>query len=176
MKNNKNYFREKVDFAIRVISCLLTLGAVIIGGFWTYHQYTLSGEDGWTINLSIQTEVLPYHDDLRMLVVNLVSKNPRPYVNEISDKNKDSFKLYFREIQKDLTDGSIIDDDKIKDIQTVDILKDAGGDYAFFPSSELNETRTLIVHKDKVISVTAKIMDGTPDEWYVSATKIVKID
>jgi len=176
VEDKKKSPRETIDFSLRIISCVLTLGAVIIGGFWTYHQYSLAGEDGWSINLSLETEVLPYRDNLRLLVVHVVSKNARPYASHMNIKDRDSFKLLFREIPTDLKEGVIINDDKIPPTKSADILTEGGGEYSFLPSSELRDTRTFIVSKDKIIAVTAEIQDGLMSESYVSATKIVRID
>ncbi|WP_146120936.1 hypothetical protein [Burkholderia cepacia] len=50
---------------------------IIVGGLWVYYQFDLAGSSDWAINLNVSTEVIPYHDDLALLVVHVRSRNPR---------------------------------------------------------------------------------------------------
>ena len=63
---------EKADFILRV----LTFVAVIAGGGWAIYQYEAAGATDWTNNITLDTKVLLYRDDLRPLVVHVRSKNP----------------------------------------------------------------------------------------------------
>lgn len=64
---------EIADLVLKICSIL----ALIVGGVWAYYQFNLSGAGDWAITLNISTKVLPYHDNLSLLVVHVKTKNPR---------------------------------------------------------------------------------------------------
>jgi len=60
------------DLVLKALSCLALVG----GGVWAYYQFDIAGATGWQVNLAIETQVLPYHDDLRLLVVEPLETSP----------------------------------------------------------------------------------------------------
>ncbi|MEX3955216.1 hypothetical protein [Trinickia sp. EG282A] len=99
---------EKADFILRV----LTFAALIAGGGWAIYQYELAGATDWTNNITLDTKVLQYRDDLRLLVVHVRSKNPRNYEFGLHSKNGDSFELRFRRIATDKKEKAVIDEER----------------------------------------------------------------
>lgn len=64
---------ELADVSLKVLSCTAILGA----GGWAVWNFWLAGSTDWQSNLAIETQVLPYSGDKRLLVVHVKTKNPR---------------------------------------------------------------------------------------------------
>ncbi|MGD1325389.1 hypothetical protein ACNHE5_10780 [Pandoraea pnomenusa] len=152
---------EIADFVIR----LLTLFAVVCGGWWAWYQYSSSGATDWQNNISISTQVLPYHDDLRLLVVHVESRNPRPMKFELSSSKHDSFELRVRTLPAGAAVGTVFHEDEGDLLAQADLLKLAGGDYIFLPQAEMRDTQVIVVKANTWVSVIAemKIHTGTRD-------------
>ena len=150
---------EIADFVIR----LLTLAAVVGGGLWAWYQYAESGTTDWQNNITLKTEVLPYHDDLRLLVVHVQSKNPRPNKFELQSAQHDSFELRVRRLAPDAAAGKVFHEDEGDLIAHADLLQLAGGDYEFLPQAEMDDMQAVVVKANTWVSVIAemKIHTGT---------------
>ncbi len=135
---------EIADFVIR----LLTLTALVCGGLWAWYQFRESGTTDWQNNITLKTEVLPYHDDLRLLVIHVQSKNPRPNKFELQSTKHDSFELRVRRLAAD-----------------ADLLQLAGGVYEFLPQAEMDDMQAVVVKANTWVSVIAdmKVHTGTSD-------------
>ncbi|MBN3843952.1 MULTISPECIES: hypothetical protein [Burkholderia] len=153
---------EVADFVIR----LLTLAAIVGGGAWAWYQYTEGGATDWQNNITLKTEVLPYHDDLRLLVVHVQSKNPRPNKFELTDSKHDSFELRVRRLVPDAKAGNVFHEDEGDLIASADLLKLAGGDYEFLPQAEMDDMQTIVVKANTWLSVIAemKLHTGTQNK------------
>lgn len=152
---------EIADFVIR----LLTLASIVFGGWWAWYQYVESGATGWQNNMTIKTEVLPYHDDLRLLVVQVQSKNPRSTEFKLRSDKRDSFDLRVRALPADAAFGKVFNEDEGELIAHTDLLKQAGGEYEFLPQAEMDDMQAIVVRANSWISVFAdmKIHNGTLD-------------
>lgn len=95
---------------------------------WSAHP-TLPTD--WTNNITLDTKVLPYRDDLRLLVVHVRSKNPRNDEFGLSSKAGDSFELRFRQIATDKKEKTVVDEDEGELITKVDLMKHTGGKVSF---------------------------------------------
>jgi len=56
---------EVADLTLKILSCFAVIGAGRIGGL----DIHLGGSTGWQANITIDTQALPYRDELRLLVV-----------------------------------------------------------------------------------------------------------
>ena len=171
---------EKVDFVLRVLSFLALVG----GGGWALYQYTSSGSNGWTNNITLETKVLPYHDNLRLLVVHVRSKNPRNYEYELKTKNGDSFELRIHKIALDAKENTVIPEGKGDLINKVDLLKEVGGDYDFLPGAEMDDMNSIVLPVNTIVELTAdmeihsgkKDKQGKPDTDFISASTVVRVE
>ncbi|MFM0062923.1 hypothetical protein [Paraburkholderia aspalathi] len=152
---------EIADFVIR----LLTLTALVCGGLWAWYQYRESGTTDWQNNITLKTEVLPYHDDLRLLVIHVQSKNPRPNKFELQSTQHDSFELRVRRLAADAAVGKVFHEDEGDMIAHADLLQLAGGVYEFLPQAEMDDMQAVVVKANTWVSVIAdmKIHTGTRD-------------
>ncbi|AJZ58074.1 hypothetical protein OI25_595 [Paraburkholderia fungorum] len=153
---------EIADFALKILSCLAIIGA----GVWALWVFWLGGSTDWQDNITLETQVLPYHDDLRLLVVHAKSKNPRSATFELNDSKKDSYELRVRKLSADAKVGTVFHGDDGDLIAKIDLLKLAGGNYEFLPSAEMEDVQTIVLQAGSTVSVTAemKIHTGTRDK------------
>ncbi|CAB3810476.1 hypothetical protein LMG28688_07256 [Paraburkholderia caffeinitolerans] len=152
---------EIADFVIR----LLTLIAVVSGGVWAWYQYRESGATDWQNNLALKTDVLPYHDNLRLLVVHVESKNPRPNKFELRSDHHDSFELRVRRLVPKAAEGQVFKEDEGDLIARSDLLALADGDYEFLPAAEMDDMQVVVIKEDTWVSIFAdmKINNNPPD-------------
>ncbi|MBR8032823.1 hypothetical protein [Burkholderia vietnamiensis] len=168
------------DLTLKVLSCL----AIIGGGIWAYYQFDIAGATNWQSNLSIETQVLPYRDDLRLLVVHVKSKNPRSVAFRLVKTDGDSFVLRVQRVPDEAKANTIIAPDK-RDavVPNIDLLADTGGEYEFAPNAEMDDMRTIVLKVGSTVVLTSDMeahngtLDehGKPDTDFVSASAVVHI-
>lgn len=153
---------EFADLAVKILSCLAIIGA----GVWALWVFWLGGSTDWQNNITLETQVLPYHDDLRLLVVHVKSKNPRSASFELDDSKKDSFELRVRKLPGAAKVGTVLHEDEGDLIARIDLLKLAGGDYEFLPSAEMDDMQVIVLSAGSTVSVIAemKVHTGTRDK------------
>lgn len=168
------------DLALKVLSCLAILG----GGVWAYYQFDIAGATNWQSNLTIETQVLPYRDDLRLLVVHVKSKNPRSVAFRLIKKDGDSFVLHVQRVSDDAKANTIValgkQDAVVPDI---DLLADTGGEYEFAPNAEMDDMRTIVLKVGSTVALTADMeanngsldAHGKPDTDFISASTVVHV-
>ncbi|KVD91333.1 hypothetical protein WS63_11470 [Burkholderia stagnalis] len=147
---------------------------LIVGGLWAYYQFVVAGASDWAINLSVSTEVIPYHDDLALLVVHVRSKNPRS--SEVDVEPPDGkFRLTIRELPKAKQKGSIIDPDDPADAhaftKTIDLLPKDG--YVFAPGADFEDATSVVLPLGTKVWVSARL-DFSGD--YVSTSDIAIVE
>jgi len=167
---------DKINLTLSTLTFLTTL----IGGGWVLYQYRLSGSNDWMNNLTIETQVMPYHDDLRLLIVHVKSKNPRNYEFTMNSKKGDTFELRFRKIPMNAIKNAIIKEDTGDVIRQIDLLNEAGGEYQCLPSAETDDMTSIVLPLNTIVSLTAEMnihndeKPGTTD--FISASTIVRIE
>lgn len=171
---------EIADLALKVLSCI----AIIGGGVWAYYQFKIAGSTDWQNNLALETQVLPYHDDLRLLVVHVKSKNPRNVTFNLRKKDGDSFVLRVQRIEDDAKVNTIIDpDERNVVVPDMDLMANTGGEYEFAPNAEMDDMRTIVLKVGSTLVLTADMethngtLDehGKPDTDFVSTSTVVHI-
>lgn len=153
---------EIADLSLKILSCI----AIVAGGLWALWVFWLGGAAEWQCNVSIETQVLPYSNDTRLLVVHVKSKNPRNTTFELFSKEHDSFVLRVRTIAPDAKAGTVFPEDQGNLIATVDLLARAAGDYEFVPGAEMDDMQSIVVPVGTTVSLTAdmEMHTGTLDQ------------
>ncbi len=85
---------EIADFVLKGLSCI----AILCPGTWALGVFWLGGSTDWQDNITLETQLLPHHDSLRLLVIHATSKNPRPAAFELSASKHDSYQLRIRRL------------------------------------------------------------------------------
>lgn len=156
------------EFILKVVS----IGAFAVAAVWAGYQYNVGGSTGWMVNLDVTTEVLPYKDNLRMLVVRVRSKNPRAASIEFYRAEKDSFTLTVRKIPDGMKEGAALDIEKGALIKEVDLMP-RDGDYLFLPNAEFEDMATVILPANEVVSLAVSL--GDHEGNFVSVERVVEV-
>ena len=172
---------DKIELTIKI----LTFIAVVAGGSWALYLYRQAGSDDWQINMHVEAKVLPYHDNLRLLVIHAITKNPRNFQITLSSKEGDSYKLRIQKIPSNAKEWTVFneDEDKTNLIATVDLLKNAKGEYAFAPNSEFDDTNTIVLPVHTIVQLTADMetnsdssTNNEPNPDFNSASTVIRIE
>lgn len=171
---------EIADLILKVLSCVAILGA----GGWAVWVYWLGGWTDWQNNITIETKVLPYRDDLRLLIVHVKSKNPRTTVFELDKRLGDSYQLRVRKVSDRANANDVIDEDAGHVIATVDLMARTGDQYEFLPGAEMDDMRTIVLPLGSTVALTAEMAQhngtrdahGKLDTDFISASAVVRIE
>ena len=171
---------EKADFTLRTLTFL----AIVAGGAWAIYQYKLTGSDDWINNIALETKVMPYHDNLRLLVVHVKSKNPRNYKFALDSKLGDSFELRCRKVATDIKVNTVVDEDSGDLINKVDLMQETDGEYDFLPGAKMDDMRIIVLPANITVALTAEMQihngdideHGKPDTDFISASTVVRIE
>ncbi|WP_322009303.1 hypothetical protein [Paraburkholderia sp. J12] len=137
----------------------------------------------WRDGLAIEAQILPYSDDMRLLVVHVRSKNPRNTTFELFSKEHDSFVRRVRKLAPDAKAETVFPEDQGDLLATVDILARAGGDYESVPGAEMDDMQAIVVPGGATVSLTADMEmhtgtlneHGKPDTETNGASAIVHV-
>jgi hypothetical protein len=177
--NEKHLSFPKIELALKI----LTFIALFVGGGWALYLYQAAGGDGWAINIKLEAKVLPYHDNLRLLVVNVKAINARKFEVELDPKIGDMYELRFSKLPSVMKENSVIDEAGGDLMQRVSLLPQ-DSTYDFMPGLEMDDMRTIVVPAKSTVLISAEIrkqtgeMDkrGNPDFDYVMSSNVVRIE
>jgi len=171
---------EIAELLLKTLSCV----AIIGGGVWALWGFWLGGSTDWQDNISLETQVLPYRDNLRLLVVHVKSKNPRNTTFELDSNLHDSYQLRVRRLAGDGKVGTVFHEDEGDLIASADLLKLAGDNYKFLPNAEMDDMQTIVLPVGSTVSLTAEMQihtntndnHGNPDTDSNSTSAVVRIE
>jgi hypothetical protein len=147
----------------------LQIAAILAAGAWAYYQFFLSGSDNWMINLNLETEVVPYGKNLRLLVVHVKSKNPRNAEIDI-DKSNGRFTLTVRRVPEALASKTTITTDDGELLATRDMMPDDG--YVFLPNAEFDDAVGVVLPTGATVAIKAQLVRGDDE---VTADRFVRM-
>ena len=167
----RSWPEQGLPYADLILKAVSTI-AFLVAGYWAYGQYKSAGGDNWMVNLEIQTEILPYKDDLRMLVVHMKSKNPWNRLIEFDKAENDSYTLTARKVATGLKAGATVDLDKGESIGEIDLMP-TDSVYSFVPNAELDDVKAFILPVNTLVSLSVEITTQGTD--FVPAQKVVEV-
>lgn len=132
---------EIADLFLKTLSCI----AILSAGAWAAWVFWLGGATDWQNNITLETHVLPYRDDLCLLVIHAKSKNPRNTTFELDSTRHDSYQLRVRKLASDAKAGTVFHEDEGELIASADLLKLAGGSYEFLPNAEMDDMQSIVL-------------------------------
>ncbi|KVX71356.1 hypothetical protein [Burkholderia stagnalis] len=164
---------EIADLSLKGLSCL----AIIVAGAWALWIFGLGGSRDWQLNLTMDASVLPYRDDLRIVVVHVHAKNPRPVTFQLNSKAGDTYELRVRQVAPDRGANAAIDEDSGTVLVKADLMSGTGGLYEFLPSAEMDDMRIFILPVGTTVAVTASVTQhrGKPDEDSNSVSTVIHV-
>ena len=143
------------------------MAAAVVGALWAYVRWEGGRSPDWMVNVSISTEVLPYGDDTRLLVVHVHLRNPSDVSIDLH-KPEDSFQVSISTVPDKLEPGDLLGMGGDDVFATDDLLPDEG--YRFIPRAEFDDVTAVVVPADASYVVEAQIARGSD---FVSATTVV---
>lgn len=63
--------KDWIDLAFKLVSLI----AIPIGGWWAFHNFSITDTDKWNPKIAVSAEVLPYDAQSSLLVVHVKPKN-----------------------------------------------------------------------------------------------------
>ncbi|AOJ69531.1 MULTISPECIES: hypothetical protein [Burkholderia] len=164
---------EILDLILKVLSCI----AILVAGGWAAWIFWLGGSTDWQNNITLDTQVLPYHDNLRLLVIHAKSKNPRNSTFALTSSNKDTYQLRVRKLPVDAKAGTVFHEDEGELVASANLLERAGDSYEFLPNAEMDDMQAVVLPAGSMVSVIAemKIHAGTYNSDENSTSAIVRI-
>lgn len=168
---------ELADLVLKILSSL----ALIVGGVWAYFQFSIGGGQDWMNKMTIQAQVLPYQEKLRLVVVHVKSKNPR-FVQTDLDPKQDAFKLILRKLPDGLLSGAVIQEDDGEVMKSVDLLPADGSQLS--PSAEFDDMVTFVLPVGITVNITAemdvhngtKTRTGKADHDFVHVSTVLLVN
>jgi hypothetical protein len=166
---------EFADLALKILSCLAIVGA----SAWALWIFGLSGSRDWQLNLTMDANVLPYRDNLRLVVVHVHvhAKNPRPVTFQLDSKAGDTYQLRARQIDPAKAANDVIDEDTGTVLAKADLMAGTGDLYEFLPGAEMDDMRTFVLPAGSIVAFTAEVTThkGKPDEDSNSVSSVVRV-
>jgi hypothetical protein len=171
---------ELADLFLKGLSCL----AILCAGGWAVWTFWIGGSVDWQNNITLDTRILPYHDNLRLLVVHIKSKNPRMTEFVLDKKLGDSYQLRIRKVGGGIQENGVIDEDSGEMVATADLLSQTGDQYEFLPGAEMDDMRIIVLPLGETVALTAEIKlhtgsigaNGEPNTDFVSTSSIVRVE
>ena len=134
---NLQQARDWSDFVLKVCSIV----AILAAGAWAFFQFRVTGTTESNIQLTVSTEVLPYGEGTRLLVVHAKPKNLGKVPVEIK---KTSFPLVVRAVPSTEKAGPIFLS-KLPESFKIDILQRFPEGYLLEPGVEYDEIFPVVV-------------------------------
>jgi hypothetical protein len=155
-----------------VIFKIASIVAVLAGGWWTWHIYSLSDAGYSAVEVAVTAESVHYGKDTRLLIIHVKPRN----VGKVPiNAGKDGLVLTVRKIANDLPSGHVKDD--MPPLFHGDIVKEYDG-YELEPGVGYDEVHSFVVEKGYAYSLYAYldlgIEKGSSTE--VSGAAVVRVD
>jgi hypothetical protein len=143
--------------------------ALLAGGIWGLFKWHESGGRDWMINMEMSSEVLPYTDTTRLLLVRLKSKNPTDHTVEFG-KADSNFTINVFAVPSGLPTNTVVDGEKGRKLASVELMPSEG--YVFLPQAEFEDSAMVVVAKGSTVFVSADLHHSGDD---VSVDKVVVV-
>lgn len=157
---------------------VITFGATVIGGGWTYYKWHLHGADDWMVNVSVETEILPYDKDkgLYLLVVHAKAKNPTDTKVEFGP-SLSAYTITVARLPQGMAQKGAPELCKGEPLARFDLMHDSGDGYNFIPGAEIDDRRAVVVGKGLVcVQAYLERRAGRREEPdYVDASKVIDV-
>jgi hypothetical protein len=147
---------RKVDLAkvgnfVEIIFKIASIFAIVVGAFWAKHQFDITRIPFSNLEVSVIAESKSYSDSLRLLFINIKSRNIGK-VLVIPDSIIAT--VHKIPVKNEL---GILDVDKQPVIYSTNVLKRYPDGCELEPGVEFNDNLILIVPKDSIYSVQATL-------------------
>jgi hypothetical protein len=136
----------------------VTIVSIFVGGWWAYHNFSITDAAEWNPEIKVSAEVLPYDSNSSLLVVHVNPKNIGKVPIELHGGVKGgdiSIELSSMPIKHGL--GRINETDLTKVDEIKSFVKELGGDYILEPGVEYDDLKYFVVPKDRLYVISAQL-------------------
>jgi hypothetical protein len=159
----------------------VTIVSIFVGGWWAYHNFSITDTAEWNPEIRVSAKVLPYDSKTCLLAVHVKPKNigKVPISLHGGTKGGDiSLKVSAMPSKHGL--GRINENELTKTEEIKSFVKELRGDYILEPGVEYDDLKYFILLKDGLYDVNAKMdlpYDGeNPDDGdEVDSSTVVKV-
>jgi hypothetical protein len=162
----------------------VTIVSILVGGWWAYHNFSITDTAEWNPEIRVSTDVLPYDSNSSLLIVHVKPKNIGNVPIELHGGVKGG-DISVRVLLMPTKHGlGRIDQSQLTKVENIDevknFVKEFGGEYTLEPGVEYDDLLYFVVPKDRLYVVCAKLnlpqeTESLDDENEVDATVVVSV-
>jgi DNA/RNA endonuclease YhcR with UshA esterase domain len=125
----------------------------------------------------MDANVLPYRENLRLVVVHVHAKSPRPVTFQLDSKAHDTYELRVRQVDAGKAANAVIDEDTGTVLVKADLMGGTGDLYEFLPDVEMDDMRAFVLPVGATVAITGEVTQhkGKPDEDSNSVSSVVHV-
>ncbi len=130
------------------------------------------------IHFNLDANILSYRDNLRLVVVHVHTKNPRPVKFRLYRKAGDAYELRLRQVDPRKAANDVIDEDTGTVLAKADLMVGTGNLYEFLPGAEMDDMRVFVLPAGTTVAITAEVTQhkGKPGEDSNSISTVVRLN
>ena len=159
----------------------VTIVSIFIGGWWAYHNFSITDTAEWIPEIKVSVDVLPYDSNSSLLVVHIKPKNIGKVPVELYGGVKGgdiSVAVSYMPSKHGL--GRINDGELAKVEEIKSLVKENNGEYTLEPGQEYDDLQYFVVPKDRLYVVSAQLDwpyegDNPEDGYNVDASTVVQV-
>ncbi len=159
----------------------VTIVSIFVGGWWAYHNFSITDTAEWNPEIRISVEVLPYDSNSSLLVVHVKPKNigKVPIALYGGDKGGD-ISVEVSSIPSKHDTGRINESELTKVEEIKSLVENNNGEYSLEPGVEYDDLQYFVVPKGRLYVINAQLewpYEGeNPDDGYaVDASTVVTV-
>lgn len=160
----------------------VTIISIPVGGWWAYHNFSITDTDAWNPEVSVAAEVLPYNEK-ELIVVHVRPKNIGKVPIRLLGESKGDISVSLGELPTNHAIGRI-NDSEITDITEIkSLVSENSGEYDLEPGVEYDDVQYFVAPKPKVTKYYVATVEldfpytGKADEGYaVYASTVIKVE
>jgi hypothetical protein len=159
----------------------VTIVSILVGGWWAYHNFSITDTAEWNPEIRVSAEVLPYDSNSSLLVVHVKPKNiGKVPISLHGGKKGGDISAIVSSMPLKHGTGRINESELTKVEEIKSLVEENNGEYSLEPGVEYDDLQYFIVPKDRLYVVNTELAwpyDGAnPDDGYaVDATTVVLV-
>ena len=168
-----------------IVLKLMTILAIPIGGWWAYHNFSITATSEWNPEIRVTTEVFPYDLKSMLLVIHARPKNIGKVPIELYGNNKGDITVQIEELPSEHEIGRIGEKELVQVHEIKSLVAENNGEYDLQPGVEYDDLQYFVVPRpekgmSKFYVISADFNwpyeGANPDEGYaVSASTVVQV-
>jgi hypothetical protein len=158
----------------------VTVIAILIGGWWAYHNYSIADTAEINPIINVSAEVLPYNNDSRLLVTHIKPDNVGVVPVELTGgKIGGDISITISKIPPDLSQGRI-EASKLSQLYGIkSLVAENDGSYIIEPHARYDDVRVFVVPKGQTYFIHTEMVlpneSGNPeDEESVDSSFVIE--